>query len=75
MTLIRIAAAALVAGLVALPAALAQAAPDPANTGSQSRAQKAFDRFDTNKDGFIELAELKAARSRYSTASMSRMAS
>ena len=62
MPMIRVAVATLVAGLIALPAALAQAAPGPANTGGRSRAQAAFDRFDTNKDGFIELAELKAAR-------------
>jgi Ca2+-binding EF-hand superfamily protein len=62
MPIVRIAAATLVAGLIALPGAFAQAAPNPANTSGQSRAQKAFDRFDTNKDGFIDLAEMKTAR-------------
>ncbi|MGE0425931.1 MAG: EF-hand domain-containing protein [Reyranellaceae bacterium] len=62
MTMIRIAAATLVAGLIALPAGFVQAAPEPANTTGQSRAQKVFDRLDTSKDGFIDLAELKAAR-------------
>jgi Ca2+-binding EF-hand superfamily protein len=62
MSIIRIAAAALVAGAIVLPAAFAQAAPNPANTGSQSRAQTAFDRIDTNRDGFIDLAEMKASR-------------
>lgn len=62
MSMIRIAAAALVAGAIALPAAFAQAAPNPANTGGPSRAQAAFDRIDTNKDGFLDLAEMKAAR-------------
>ncbi len=62
MSMIRIAAATLVAGLVVLPGAFAQAAPNPANTGGQSRAQAAFDRLDTNKDGFIDLAEMKASR-------------
>jgi Ca2+-binding EF-hand superfamily protein len=62
MSMIRIAAATLVAGLIALPGTFAQAAPNPANTGGQSRAQAAFDRIDTNKDGFIDRAEMRAAR-------------
>jgi Ca2+-binding EF-hand superfamily protein len=62
MSMIRIAAAALVAGLIALPA-VSQAAPNPANTGTgQSRAQAAFDRLDTNKDGFLDRAEMRAGR-------------
>jgi Ca2+-binding EF-hand superfamily protein len=62
MSMIRIAAATLVAGLIALPATFAQAAPNPANTGGQSRAQAAFDRIDTNKDGFIDRTEMRASR-------------
>ncbi len=62
MSMIRIAAAALVAGTIALPATFAQAAPNPANSSGQSRAQAAFDRIDTNKDGFIDRAEMRAAR-------------
>jgi len=61
MSMIRIAAATLVAGLIALPA-FAQTAPNPANTGGQGRAQAAFERIDTNKDGFLDRAEMQAAR-------------
>lgn len=62
MSMIRITAAALVAGLIALPA-LAQPASGPTNTGGgQGRAQAAFDRIDTNKDGFIDRAEMQTAR-------------
>ena len=62
MSIIRITAAALVASLIALPA-LAQPASGPTNAGGgQGRAQAAFDRIDTNKDGFIDRAEMQTAR-------------
>ena len=62
MSMIRIAAATLVAGLIALPA-LAQPTSGPANTtGGKGRAQAAFDRIDTNKDSFLDPAEMQAAR-------------
>jgi Ca2+-binding EF-hand superfamily protein len=62
MSMIRIAATALVAGMIALPA-LAQPSAGPANTaGGPGRAQAAFERIDTNKDGFIDRAEMQAAR-------------
>ncbi len=61
MSMIRIAAATLVAGLIALPA-FAQPTGGPANTGGQGRAQAAFERVDTNKDGFIDRAEMQAGR-------------
>lgn len=61
-TIRQFAVATLFAGLISLPAALAQAAPN-ANTGTgQGRAQAAFERFDTNKDGFIDAGEMRAAR-------------
>jgi Ca2+-binding EF-hand superfamily protein len=48
--------------LIASPA-LAQPSAGPANTaGGQGRAQAAFERIDTNKDGFIDRAEMQAAR-------------
>jgi Ca2+-binding EF-hand superfamily protein len=62
MSMIRIAAASVFAGLIALPA-LTQAAPNPANIGTgQGRAQAAFERLDTNKDGFLDQAEMRAGR-------------
>lgn len=59
-TIRQFAVATLFAGLIALPAAVAQAAPN-ASTG-QGRAQAAFERLDTNKDSYIDRAEMRTGR-------------
>lgn len=58
----QLAVATLFAGVIALPAAFAHAAPSPTNSGGQNRAQAAFERMDTNKDGFIDRTEMRTAR-------------
>lgn len=58
----KFAVATMLAGLAVAPA-IAHAAPNPgATTGKASRAQAAFDRMDTNKDGFVDAAEMRAGR-------------
>ena len=54
-------AALFMAGAVLAPAAFAESAAKPDGAGKGKHGRKAFETVDTNKDGGITVAELKAA--------------